>query len=249
MKRLLLLAYLLPVVAFYAHSQSLSLSNNQGPVADNSTIIQAGTPDSAKLITYLYVKNVGTHAINVYSKKAEISVIDSIETTMCWAGACYGPTTNISPNYQPIDVGQTITDFVGDYTWAGLSQPGFKSGESTVRWVFFNDADHNDSVSVTVKYTTYPLGVNDKAATQDLLSNAYPNPADATATFNYSVPSGSQGTIIIRNLVGSTVQTEQVSSGAGKITISSAFLSDGLYFCSLMLDGKISQTKKLVVRH
>ncbi len=247
MKRLLLLVYLLSIVAFYGYSQSLYLSNAQGPIIANSTITQAGTPDSLELITYLNVKNIGTHAVNIYCKKIYISQIDSVEVTMCWAGSCYPPFVNVSPNSQPIAVGQTITDFVGHY--GSVTGHGFKSGESIIRWVFYDATDRNDTVSVTVKYTSYPVGIQEKISLQGLLSNAFPNPAGATASFNYSVPSGSQGAIIIRNLVGAAVQTEQVISGAGKITVSTANLSDGLYFYSLMIDGKIIQTKKLVVKH
>ena len=58
-----------------------------------------------------------------------------------------------------------------------------------------------------------------------MLSAVYPNPANAVASFNYSIPAGSQGTVIIRNLVGATVQTEQLSPGAGVMTISTAGLA------------------------
>ena len=247
MKKLLLMVCLLSVAAFYGYSQSLSLTTPQGTNISNSSITQTGTKDSLELITYIYVKNTGTHAINVYCKKIEVNMMDSVESYLCWAGGCYTSGTFVSPNSAPMAAGQTLTDFVGHY--GTVTNKGFKSGESIIRWVFFNDADHNDSVYLTVKYTTYPLGVDEKNSGQGMLSNAWPNPADATATLNYSVPTGSQGTIIVRNMVGSTVQTESLSSGYGKININTASLNDGIYFCSLLLDGKISQTKKLVVRH
>jgi len=247
MKKLFLLVYLLSIAAFYGYSQSLSLSNLQGPIVANSTIIQAGTPDSTELITYMNVKNTGTSTLNVFCKKVHVTMMDSVEVTMCWAGACYPSFVNVSPNSKPIDAGQIITDFVGHYSC--MTSHGFKSGESIVRWVFYDGANTNDSVSVTVKYTSFPLGVDDKIIHQGILSNIYPNPADATVSFSYAVPSGSQGTIVIRNLVGSMVQTEQVSDGSGKMTLNTASLNDGIYFCSLVLDGKISQTKKLVIKH
>jgi hypothetical protein len=246
MKKLLLVVYLLSVAAFYGYSQSLTLSNLQGPVAANSTIVQTGTSDSLELLTYMYVKNTGASTLNVYCKKVHISDMDSTEVTMCWAGGCYPSFVNVSPNGQAITPGQTITDFVAHY--ASATGRGFKSGESVVRWVFYDGANPNDSVSVIVKYTTYPSGLEDRTSRQGMLSAAYPNPADAAASFTYAVPAGSQGTIVIRNLVGTTVQSEQVS-GAGKMSISTLGLADGIYFCSLVLDGKSSLTRKLVVRH
>ena len=247
MKKLLLSVYFISVVAFFGYSQNLTLSDSHGSILANNTIIQAGTPDSVELITYLNVKNTGSSTMNVLCKKVQLNMIDSTEITMCWAGSCYPATTFVSPNAQAIEAGQTNTEFIAHYTQIAYSH--FKSGESVVRWVFFNRSNVNDSVSVTIKYTTFPLGIEEANTREAMISNAYPNPANATASFNYAIPAGSQGTIVIRNLIGSTVQTVQVPSVAGKMTVNTTILSDGIYFYSLMLDGKISQTKKLVVKH
>jgi len=246
MKKLLLLVYLLSIAAFYGYSQSLSLMTPQGTVVTNSFITQYGTYDSLELVTYLHVKNISAQDVNIYAKKIEIFLTDSVETTMCWAGGCYSASTFVSPNYASIPAGQTATDFSGHYSTT--TGHGFNLGESIVRWVFFNDENHNDSVYITVKYSCWSVAVDDKSQL-GMLSNIYPNPADARASFSYAIPSGSNGEIIIRNLVGATVQTEQVSTASGKITMNTFNLADGIYFCSLVLDGKISQTKKLVVRH
>lgn len=247
MKRLLLLVSLFSAIAIYGYSQSLSLINPQGHVITNTSIIQAGTKDSLELITYLQVKNISSQTINVYCKKVEVAMMDSVETTMCWAGGCYPSFVNVSPNGAPMTAGQVVTDFVGHY--GTTTGHGFKSGESRVRWVFFNEANPNDSVYLIVKYTSYPLGVDEKNAHSGMLSAAWPNPASSSANFNYTVPAGSPGMIIVRNLVGAEVLAEQAEPGSGTLTINTAGLSDGIYFCSLVLEGKINQTRKLVVRH
>lgn len=174
-------------------------------------------------------------------------MLDSTELTMCWAGNCYPSNVNISPYSQPITAGQTITEFVGHYSQIAFHH--FKKGESVVRWVFFDRDNANDSMSVTIKYTSYPLGIAETSGRQATMSNAYPNPAGASANVSYSIPSGSDGIIIIRNLLGATMQSEQLSSLNGKITLNTANLSDGIYFYSLMVNGKSSQTKKLIVKH
>lgn len=248
MKKLLLSVYLISIVAFYGYSQNISLSDSNGTIAPNSVLIQAGKPDTNELITYLYIKNTGSSSIDVLCKKYHLSMLDSAEITMCWAGSCYSPETFISPNAQPIPAGHIVSDFVGHYTSTRTSYH-FISGESVVRWVFFDRANVNDSASVTIKYTTYPLGIEEANACQGLLSNAYPNPASGYATCGYAVPAGSKGTIIIRDVLGSTVQTQTLSDAKGKFTMNTINLSDGVYFCSLLVDGKISQTKKLIVKH
>ncbi len=246
MKRLLLSLTLLSAIGLSVYAQSLQLSNSQGVISPNAIIIQEGTPDSVELITYMYVKNIGSKTIDVLCKKSQLSMLDSTEITMCWAGGCYPPFVNISPNAQTITAGQTITDFVGHYTQSAFQH--FKPGESVVRWVFYDMSNVNDSVSVTIKYTTYPLGVDDAKVKLGVLSNAYPNPSAVHASFSYSIPSGVTGAIIIRNLLGSTVYSEQLQSSAGKVSINTENLSDGIYFYSLVIDGRVSQTKKLIVK-
>jgi hypothetical protein len=228
-------------------AQSLELSNSHGVIPANAIIIQEGSPDSIELITYMNVKNVGTKAIDVLCKKSQLSMQETTEVTMCWAGGCYPSSVNISPNAQNMAVGQTITEFVGHYLQSNFQH--LQSGESVVRWVFYDQKNVNDSMSVTIKYTSYPLGVEDANTRPAVLSNAYPNPADANATFSYSIPAGTSGVVIVRNLLGATMQSERLPSVSGKYSISTGNLGDGIYFYSLMIDGKISQTKKLVVKH
>jgi len=247
MKKLFLSLCLLSVVAIYGYSQSLSLSNIHGAIVANSTIIQAGTPDSVELTTYLYVKNNGSKTIDVLCKKSQLRMLDSAEVSLCWAGGCYQSGTNISPNAATMAAGQTITDFVGHYQQVSFNH--FMVGESVVRWVFYDRGNVNDSVSVTIKYTTYPLGIAESNSRQSTLSNIYPNPASIEAGCSYTLPSGSQGSILIRDMLGATVLTQVLPATTGKTVINTGNLNDGIYFCSLLVDGKISQTKRLIVKH
>ncbi len=243
----LLTLFLLSTITFSCFAQSLELSDIHGIILPNSVIVQEGTPDSVKLITYLNVKNIGVKTINVICKKYQLTMLDSTEITMCWAGSCYSPEINVSPNAQPIEAGQTITDFIGHY-----NQQEFRPlapGESVVSWVFFDSANVKDSISVTIKYTSYPLDIEDVIANRAALSNAYPNPAGVSASFDYSIEPGSTGSVIIRNILGSTVQSGQLISGSGKFTINTTNLKDGIYFYSLLVDSNIPQVKKLIVKH
>ncbi len=248
MKRLILSALLFSVVALCGYSQSLSLSDSHGVIAPNSFVIQPGTPDSSTLVTYLNVTNTSANNIDVLVKKVELSLADSTEVTMCWAGGCTGAATYVSPESQPFTPGQVVTEFSGHYT-AITSSYYFKAGESVVRWVFFDRSNVNDSVSITVKYTTFGVGMEEAIARQGLLSNIYPNPASGDANCTYSLPAGAQGTLVIRDLLGTAVQTMVLPATNGKATINAAGLNNGIYFCSLVVNGKISHTKKLIVKH
>jgi hypothetical protein len=247
MKKILLSVCLLSFAAIYGFSQSLSLSNASGPIVANSVVVQAGTPDSVELITYFNVKNTSGAAMDVMCKKVEFNMLDSTEITMCWGGGCYPSNTYISPNPSTIGAGETNTEFVGHYSQIAFQH--LKVGESVVRWVFYNRSNENDSVSVTVKYTSYPLGIDESIASQGTLSGFYPNPASVVANCNYSVPAGSRGTLVVRDILGTSILTQDLEGSKGKATIRTENLNGGIYFCTLLVDGKISQTKKLIVKH
>jgi hypothetical protein len=247
MKKIVLFFVLLTGLAVVGFAQSLQLSNNQGIIVANGEIIQLGSPDSTELITYMNVKNIGTTNKNVLCRKTEIKMLDSTEITMCWAGGCYPPKTNLSPSAQLITPGQTNTEFVGHYTQMAFNH--FKSGESVVRWCFFDQQNPNDSVSVLIKYTSYPLGISEKSGRVAELSNVYPNPASTRATVGFELPAGTSGTLVIRDMIGKTVYSEQLNGSFGKTVINTLDLSDGIYFCSLLVDGKSVQTRKMIVRH
>jgi len=247
MKKSILFFYLFSFLAFFGYSQSLSLSNASGPIEPNSTIVQAGTPDSTELVTYLNVINSGDRAVRIVCKKTELSLMEDTEVTFCFGGICYFYTTYVSDPSDPIEPGGSITDFSGHYNRSDWEP--IPSGETVVRWTFFVNGDENDSVSVTVKYTTYPLGIEKPIAFQGFLSSGFPNPANEIVTFHYQVATGSQGTLIIRNLVGSALMDVVLPATEGKITLPTAGLPGGIYFCSLMVEGKMVGAQKILVVH
>ncbi|MEI6434987.1 MAG: T9SS type A sorting domain-containing protein [Bacteroidota bacterium] len=248
MKKFTLFFILLTAITVYAFSQSLQITDNKGVIIPaNSEIIQIGSPDSGQLSTYMYVKNIGTKSLNVLCRKTQFLMLDSTEITMCWAGACYPAKTNLSPNAQLINVGQTITDFVGHYVQ--VAGKHFKSGESVVRWCFFDKANPTDSVSVRIKYTSFPLGISEPADRQAMLSNVYPNPASAEANFNFELPAGKSGSVIIRDIIGKSVYSENLRGSTGKVVVNTMNFADGVYFCVLLVDEKMVQTRKMIVKH
>lgn len=248
MKKSAILFIFMIVITVFGFAQSLQLTDNKGVVIPNkSEIIQATGPDGTEIITYMYVKNIGTKEINVLCRKSQFKMLDSTEITMCWAGACYPAATFLSPNAQLIAVGQTITDFTGHYLQ--IKYRPLKSGESVVRWSFFDKANPGDSVSIVVKYYSYPLGIPEPGYRQASLSNVYPNPASDQAHVNFELPTGTTGTVIIRDMIGKVVYRENLETENGKATINTQNFSDGIYFCSLMMDEKTILTRKMIIRH
>jgi len=238
MKKIILLTYLLSIAVFFGYSQSLSLVSGGTPVANDETVNFNGEPSTPVINAYIGVVNNGSATLSVKCKKVEISLIPETENAFCW-DVCYGSDVYVSIGSLDINPGETNTAFTGDYS------PNTHAGQSVIRYVFFDANNPNDSVCFRALYNAYPLGI-ENPGTLASISAAYPNPASDRVSFNYSIECGSHASLIVRNVLGSTVK-EVTLSGLGVATISTLDLSEGVYFYSLIVNGKIESTRKLVV--
>lgn len=237
--------YLIPLltISFWASAQSLSLSYAGGAISNGGNVyVYADSGYYNVMESHIFVTNTSAGSLDVKVKKTEVSTISGSENSFCW-GMCYLPAVFVSPD--PITIGAGVMDdhsFIGDY------KPRGHLGETVILYTFYNIANTNDSVCVNVHYTATPVAVPTFVATPTL-SNAYPNPASSKVSFNYDLKSfASEAFIIIKDLTGNEVKREYISGSTGRLTLNVDDLSEGVYFYSLIIDGKASTTKKLIVQ-
>lgn len=134
-------------------------------------------------------------------------------------------------------------------------------GTDTVRMPVHTYADtgvYNVSVIVTylnctdTAYTTITIvddtGIKDnKEDTVEYLGQNIPNPFDNSTAIPYYVPYGSKGFLQITDAKGELVDEYALQQGKNKLTISLEYLKAGTYFYSIVIDGKVMQTKKMVL--
>jgi len=239
MKKLLLIVYLLGIFAYVGYSQSLTLSNESGPVANGSTVNVTGLPTDDEIVVELNVTNTTSTAIPVMCKKVETSMVPGTASLFCW-GLCFAPNVYVSPDPITIEGNTTNeTDFSGHYLPSGFS------GMSTICYVFFDERNPLDSVCANVNFQAYPLGIGVPSAGTSV--SAYPNPASGNVTFSFSSQSDASA-VVIRNVLGETVREISLSGTAGKVSFNAGDLTSGIYFYSLVVNGNIAATKKLIVR-
>lgn len=237
---------LLLFLNIFARSQSLMLTDQQGnPIAPDATIVQSGSPDHGTFYTYLNVTNTSTYGLAVKCKKTEISMLDSTKVFMCWAGVCYAATIFTSTNSQPIGPGDTYTDFSG--TYHQIAYHPYLPGESIVRWTFFDAANPDDSVSVTVIYATWPVGISDQAIRESGVS-AFPNPAGDKITIIARRWNDQPAEVQIHDLTGAMVTSIPANINSGRIEMSTTHLKDGVYVCILKSARKSEQVRLVVSR-
>jgi hypothetical protein len=80
------------------------------------------------------------------------------------------------------------------------------------------------------------------------LSDARPNPAKDHTWIHYTFPEDVQNAqITIRNLVGTTVHTENLIPGSDRFRLNTSDLANGIYIFSLIVDNQLVKSKRLVV--
>jgi hypothetical protein len=242
MKKFILFVFFALSTFYYGYSQSLTLADSTGLLANNANVTRQGHSDGIEITSFFFVHNTTSATVAVMVKKVEISLIAGSVNTFCWAGTCFGPNVYVSPDPEYINAHATdSTDFSGHYTSAF-------PGASIIRYVFFIQSNPSDSVCVNVTYNAYPVGIDNQTA-RNILSGAFPNPANNTVNFEYSINTENAGTVIIRNLLGSVVKKSVLTSAEGKLSVFTGDLPEGIYFYSLDMDGKAMTTRKLIISH
>ncbi len=77
----------------------------------------------------------------------------------------------------------------------------------------------------------------------------YPNPASDHIIIDYEIIYVKEAKLQIYNSIGAVVFSKELKDKQDKIKISVADYKNGLYFCSLQIDGKLLNTRKIIVNH
>ncbi len=76
----------------------------------------------------------------------------------------------------------------------------------------------------------------------------HPNPAKQSVTFSYQITQdASQAKVYIYHSSGTLAETINIESGSNSKSINTGNLSNGIYYCRFIVDGKTVKTVKLVI--
>lgn len=242
MKRPILIISLLILFISGALAQKLIIQDTLGNDVTGTTIEFGVLKDGDFASKPLYVLNNTSATMNVMVKKVEVSMLESTSVYFCW-GSCYAPFVFVSPEPRTIAAGEVNKDFLGD-----IEYPDGITGTTTVKYVFYDQANNRDSVFVIVNYNIGSLGVKENFVKSTVVSNAYPNPARSSVYFDYKLPGNTANAKIkVSNLLGTTVKSIDLKANEGKAAIDVSNLENGVYFYSLTINNSSSVTRKFVV--
>ena len=225
------------------YSQSFSLANDAGPLANGSELVLSGPSDTIQLITWLHLTNLTADSFPVMMKKEDISVPEGATSSICWAGFCNRPDIYVSEVPLLMKAGETVSGCFGHFI------PNGYRGISIVRWTFFKESDPLDSVSLTVHYSTFPTGMEKNPEILYTFEMASPTPADYQIILRYALPPGKHGHAELRNLAGNVVAGSEPLFLSGEVVFNTRSLPTGLYCCSLLIDSQPVITRKVPVYH
>jgi hypothetical protein len=148
-----------------------------------------------------------------------------------------------------------------DPTWSYYLQGGFESRTP----IYYDGVNTKMRLGYSSGYLIYTLPgtipcvecesniITGMVAPNSSNSNNYslssaPNPANESTKIIYKLPTGVQfGEIIIYNVYGTEIKKFKVSSTFDFISLSTENLPSGMYLYSLIADGKLLESKKLII--
>jgi len=228
MKRIYLLIIALTVTCA-ASAQSLQLSG--------ITI----TGDPAWLLEgHAIVENVSSSPVDVIVERVVDNTFPGHESYFCWV-QCYPSFISVAPDPITLMPGDTTSAFRGDL------EPNGITGISEVTYCFYDN--NNSADSVCVKYTySGTTGLEDIPANKNFVSKPYPNPATDHISFSYNLASaGSSAELRFYNMLGSQVKTVVLNETRATKKININDLKSGLYFYTLIINGKNISSNKLMI--
>ncbi|MCB0760286.1 MAG: T9SS type A sorting domain-containing protein [Flavobacteriales bacterium] len=241
MKHIYLLAIIV-ATAFGASAQSVE------PVEtwEENILVPDGESEG---VYSMYMTNVGSSDVNLRVSAHVVSIVFGAEYRFCWGPSCFLWTTEdyTSPDqdYWIVNIapGAVDTTFYTDY------RHNDNDGISTIEYCWFDVNNTSDESCYTLNWHYgVPFGVDDVQKVE--LSAMSPNPVTGTSSFTYQINGNPVNVnIVFHNLVGEKVQEVQAQGPNGVVFVNADDFETGIYFYSIVADGKVLSTQKMVVSH
>ena len=129
--------------------------------------------------------------------------------------------------------------------------------ENYIASIYFSDSINGTMTGIfgtILKTTNGGISYIDNEAKQvpeDFqLHQNYPNPFNPTTKIRFSLKRSAEIKIVLSNILGEQVRVltdKYTASGDHEVTLNSSGLSTGVYFYSLIVNGRVAQTKKLLL--
>lgn len=249
-KYLFSIVFIVIVFDFQAQLKIIDPSHPGGDL-NNTTITVSGTPSGGTLEFYCSVINMSNQDYSLKCRVTESNVLTGTENSICWvycppysfAGDfpihVVGPVGSEVPN--AVSMGDTLIGFSAHY------KPNNIDGCSLFMIEFFDETDPSTTLAKVYGRFTHNVATSCVSSLQennDIEFSMYPNPANSQLTFKVDE---SNLSVQVSDLLGKTVVRSQTLFN--NLTINLNELNNGVYFASVIKNGVLIKTEKLIVKH
>jgi hypothetical protein len=247
MKKVLLLAAVLFTALLNAQSfQVTELSGGaaaQSHYVFNTDLSNVNSP--SELIEFK-IKNVSGSSKLAKIRKNIISNASGQDVYFCYNQTCFTPYTYTA--VATIAAGAALPN--GSGTSYGLRAEFDHNnvvGTSIVRYTIYDSLNVTDSMNITITYNVSNVnGI--KSNNSVTVSQASPNPASSLVNFSYEFANpAADAQVKIYNSLGTLVKTVVLNPADKKAQADVSSLEEGYYFYSIVSDGKVMSTRKLII--
>ncbi len=225
----------------WVSAQSLQFEWNGNVYSDGETIVCDTPNDWGEYLQDMQLRNLTGQDMKVLVEKEVIDDLEGVINYFCW-GLCFSPDIIVSPDAVEVTA-NNVTEEGALSFHAMFDETVF--GKVKVKYYAYEERNPDQKVSIVVVFHRSGAGIGDNAHSMTF-GTAYPNPASSQVNFDYSL----DGSLcaVVYNLLGQEVMREQLNANIGRMTLSVADLQEGIYFCTMMVDGRAWSTQKFVVK-
>lgn len=219
----------------------LTMAIAQDLILDHAVVHYSGPATS--LGAQLTVVNQSANTLDVICQN-DTSVrvwVPGHQTFFCWY-VCYDTSTTTSPDSIQLAPGASTNAFYDHVIANGI--PGIDQ----LTYRFYDQSGvSTDTLSVMITYDFTSVGIYEVSSSTNSFSFAGPNPANSSTIISYYVNGKYDAKLIVTNMLGSKVKEIPLDQSHNSLTLSVRDMKAGIYIYSLIVDGKMMTSKKLVV--
>ncbi|MBQ9312336.1 MAG: T9SS type A sorting domain-containing protein [Bacteroidales bacterium] len=229
--------------AFILNAQVFSftrINNESGDEEDFTEGFVVNLIEESGISTdFVHITNTTQENITFKIRKNIQQITDGNQMLMCFGEQCLGGDES---DFQTVNAGETFTNFDIQYIYINTTT------SNAIFSIINQEGETLQSFNVTY---TGNNPIKEVAKEVPLTLSAKPIPANTNVTLLYSVPAKyTNAKIIVRNTLGSIIRSFNVETAKnGKINLNVSDFQSGVYFYSIVADGNVLSTKKLVVKH
>ncbi len=195
-----------------------------------------------------HVKNITGLSIDVRVNRLVNDIPAGHDTYFCWE-YCYDPSVSLSGGATAGGLAIAPDSTADNFTFH-IDANGIEGcGHAIVH--FFNKKNANDFVEYVFDYCTpNAVGIADEVNAANVLSAPMPNPSSQVAIVRIDLPRNTDNTYLaVRDLAGKEISRFAVNQSKTSISIPTSQYSAGLYYVSLVAEGNVLATQKLIVEN